>query len=239
MKTVLITGGAKRLGRALVEKYAADGWRVLFTSQWSFEEGTKLAEFAGDNTHCIRAQASNQINASLIAQWVMKHTNKLDLLICNASTFKKISVADSNPHDIENLFGSNLIGPFFLAQQCLHLLKAANGSIINIADAQALSGLPMFSVYGAAKAGLISLTKSMALEFAPNVRVNAILPGTLQWPEHGDEYPAVIRTEMVKKIPLCRIGEWSELVQAVQYLESAEYVTGALLPIDGGRSAVY
>jgi len=110
---------------------------------------------------------------------------------------------------------------------------------VNISDAHALSGMPNFSAYGAAKAGLISITKSMALEFAPTIRVNAILPGTLEWPEDEATFPIAIRSAMVDQIPLQRIGAWNDVVQAVQFLDSAKYVTGVCLPVDGGRSAVY
>lgn len=239
MKTVLITGGARRLGRALVEHFAMTGWQVLFTAQWSFTEGVALADSLGESVHCMRAQISTQSNAALIAQWVGKYTEELDLLVCNASTFKRIAVADTTPDDFQGLLESNLLGPFFLAQQCLPMLRKAKGSIVNIADAQVQAGVPFFSAYGAAKSGLISITKSMALELAPDIRVNAILPGSLQWPQGESEYPLAVRDEMVQTIPLKRVGEWNEVVQAVDYLERAKYVTATCLHVDGGRAAVF
>ncbi len=238
MKTVLITGGAKRLGRALVEHYARAGWRVLFTAQWSFEEGMQLVEELGANVHCIRAQLSSQSNASLIQQWAAKHAEQLDLLVCSASSFKRIAVSDTRPDDFADLLGSNLIGPYFLIQQCLPMLQKAGGCVVNIGDAQAAGGVPFFSAYAAAKAGLVSITKSLALELAPAIRVNAVLPGTLQWPVSEAEYSADDRAEIVRKTPLGRIGEWSDVVTAVDYLASASFVTGTCLAVDGGRSAV-
>lgn len=238
MKTVLITGGAKRLGRALVEHFARSGWQVLFTAQWSFEEGMALADSLGNSVKCLRAQVSTQSNAALIVEWVSKHTDRLDLVVCNASTFKRIAVADTRPDDFNKLLESNLLGPYFLIQQCIPLLEKANGAVVNIADAQAVAGVPNFSAYAAAKAGLISITKSLALELAPAIRVNAVQPGTLQWPADGEPYPQDERDGITQKIPMQRIGEWQDIVEAVAYLESAKFVTGICLPIDGGRSAL-
>lgn len=236
MKTVLITGGAKRLGRALVEHYAHAGWRVLFTVQWSFEEGMQLADELGENVHCVRAQLSSQSNASLIHQWVERHTAKLDLLICSASSFKRLAFKDTKPDDFDGLLGSNLIGPYFLIQQCLPMLERAGGCVVNIADAQAAGGVPYFSAYVAAKAGLVSITKSLAVELAPAIRVNAVMPGTLQWPVDDAAYPESERAEIVRRTPLGRVGEWADVVAAVDYLASAPFVTGVCLPVDGGRS---
>lgn len=237
MKTVLITGGAKRLGRALVEHFAGAGWRVLFTSQWSFKEGMELATALGDNVHCVRAQVSTQSNAAVIEQFIKKHTDQLDLLICNASTFKRMSIHDTTPDEFTRLLESNLLGPFFLIQQCVPMLQKAGGCVVNIADVQATAGVPFFAAYAAAKAGLISITKSLAVELAPNVRVNAVLPGTLEWPTDSEIYSKAEQAATIAKTPLARIGNWSNVVEAVAYLESAEFVTGSCLPVDGGRSA--
>lgn len=237
MKTVLITGGAKRLGRALVEHFHKAGWRVLFTSQWSFAEGMQLAESLGANAHCMRAQASTQSHASVIQQWMCRHTDKLDLLVCNASSFKRLSLENTRPDDFDNLLGSNLLGPFFLIQQCLPQLVKAQGSVVNIADAQALAGVPYFAAYTAAKAGLISITKSLAAELAPAVRVNAVLPGTLEWPVDQSIYSVQDRAAITDQVPLQRTGSWGDVVQAVDYLASAPFVTGSCLTVDGGRSA--
>lgn len=236
MKTVLITGGARRLGRALVEHFAAEGWQVLMTAQRSFEDAVLLVDAHKANVQCVRSILSTQANASLIANWASKHTDKLDLVICNASSFKRLPVADTTQDEFENLLGSNLIGPFFLAQQCLAMLKAGSGSIINIADAQVTKGMPQFAAYAAAKAGLISITKSMAHEFSPDIRVNAILPGTLQWPEN-DIYSPDAQLEMTAQIPMGRIGEWNDIIQGVKFLDESKFSTGSCLVIDGGANS--
>lgn len=239
MKTVLITGGAKRLGRALVEYYAQLGWRVLFTVRHSFKEGCQLADALGPNVHCIQSPVSTRTNAAAIVTWVRKHCDSLDLLVCSASTFGKLSLEETTPDDMMDLLESNFIGPFFLIQQCVPLLKAGQGVVVNIADAQASSGVPHFSAYVAAKAALISATKSLAVELAPYVRVNAVLPGSLPWPETTNEYDDTTRLEMIACIPMQRIGEWADIVQTVAYIQDAPYVNGACIPIDGGRACVY
>lgn len=237
MKTVLITGGAKRLGRALVEHFASQGWQVLFTCQWSFEEGTALAESLGENVRCLRTAVSSQRSASMVAGWAHNHTDSLDLLVCNASTFMRTSVEEVTPDDFGDLLESNLLGPFFLIQQCLTMLRSAQGSVVNIADAQAVSGVAEFAPYVATKAGLISITKSLAVEVAPQIRVNAVLPGTIPWPETGNAFSAPMREKILADIPMAASGDWHTVVQAVAYLEAAKYVTGICMPVDGGRSA--
>ncbi|MGX9221848.1 SDR family oxidoreductase (plasmid) [Massilia varians] len=239
MKTVLITGGARRLGRALVQHFAANGWRVLFTAQWSFEEAAEVAKQAGPNVEFLRAEVSSQSNGAVIAQWAAKYTDALDLLVCSASTFRRASLAETTPAVFENVLNSNLLGPYFLIQQCQALLAAAGGCVVNIADAQVDRALPHFSAYGAAKAGLVSITKSLAVELAPVIRVNAVLPGSLQWPDGESEYPLDMREEIVSKIPLKRVGEWDDVVRAVDFLQGSAYQTGVCLPVDGGRAAVY
>lgn len=241
MKTVLVTGGAKRLGRAIVERYAANGWRVMFTTRYSFEAGVTLAQSLtkahGVPVTCTRGSVSNRIEACSISNWVRAETQSLDLLVCNASSFQRVPFVETRQDHFDDFLGSNLIGPFFLAQQCLDLLTAAGGSIVNIADAQVQSGLPGFSAYLAAKSGLVSITKSLALELAPKIRVNAILPGSLPWPE--DVYSEADVSTMTSQIPLRRTGEWSDVVGAVEYLAAAPYATGTCMTVDGGRSVCY
>ena len=237
MKTVLITGGAKRLGRALVKHYASLGWRVLFTCRHSAWEGALLAEQWGAHVEGFRCAAADRQTAALIRHWVGSKTNSIDLLICNASSYKKRLALETLQHDFDDLVGSNLAGPFFVAQQCHNLLAAAKGCIVNIADAQVAAGLTGFSAYVAAKAGLVSITKSLALEWAPDIRVNAVLPGTMSWPE--STFSAIEKAEMIGRIPAGRTGEWVDLVRAVEYLQRSEYSSGCCVTVDGGRSIIY
>lgn len=239
MRTALITGGAKRLGRALVEHYAQAGWRVLFTSQWSVGEGTALADGLGEHVHCLRARVSTQRNAASVADVVARHTERLDLLVCNASTFERAALRGTTEDAFAGLLQSNLVGPYFLIQQCVPLLARSAGCVVNIADAQAQGGIAFFSAYAAAKAGLVSITKSLAVELAPDVHVNAVLSGTLEWPVDRSTYSEAERADTLARIPAGRIGCWADVVRAVDYLAGATYVTGACLTVDGGRTAAF
>ena len=237
MKSVLITGGAKRLGRALVQHFAAAGWQVFFTARSSFRDGVALAEELGPNVRCVCSAVSSRADAGMIRSWVETMTEHLDLLVCNASTYSRLSIEQTMPSDFEDLLQSNLLGPFFMAQQFHDLLKRCNGNIVNIADSQFDAGLPEFSAYLAAKAALVSITKSSALEWAPDIRVNAVLPGTMPWP--SNMFTEADRAAMEHQIPLKRTGEWLDVVRAIQFLNDSTYMTGSCLTIDGGRSAVY
>ena len=175
----------------------------------------------------------------MVANWVQQYADSLDLIVCNGSTFKKASIEDTTPKDFAGLLDSNLLGPFFLVQQCLELLKKAGGSVVNIADIQATAGVANFSAYVAGKAALVSITKSMAVELAPIVRVNAVLPGSFTWPETDEAYSPEAKAAIEAAIPAGEIGRWSDIVRTVAYLESARYVTGACVPVDGGRLAKF
>lgn len=238
MKTMLVTGGAKRLGRAIVEHYAGKGWRVLLTAGSSHQEASELAGQLGAHVHCLKTRVGTQASAILVAKWARTYTDQIDLLVCNASSFERASVEDTTPDLASGMLESNFLGPYFLIQQCLPMLRTASGSVVTIGDAQVGFGRPHFSAYLASKAALVSMSKSMALEFAPEVRVNTILPGFLPWPEDGS-VPAALQAALVKRVPMQRIGDWDDVVAAVDFLQSSPYLTGVNLPVDGGRTAVY
>jgi len=238
-KVVFITGGAKRLGKALVEYYAQEGWKVFFTARFSFKEAVALSARWPGQVHCIKTAASSRQDAGMLVKWLEEQTNDLDLVVFNGSTFKKLTIEQTMPDMLEDLLGSNFIGPFFLLQQLGSLLRRSFGCVVTIADVQAQRGVADFSAYVAAKAAVVSLTKSAAVEFAPLVRVNAILPGSLPWPDGDNEYDEAAKSCIIAKIPMGRIGAWSDVVHAVQFLQTAPYITGVCLPVDGGRSAAF
>jgi pteridine reductase len=158
---------------------------------------------------------------------------QLDLLINNASSFYPTPLGSISETQWDDLLGTNLKAPLFLAQALAPALKAQCGNIINIADIYAERPLPNYAVYSIAKAGLVMLTKALARELAPEVRVNAIAPGAILWPEGvGPNYEAAL----MKRIPLRRCGEPEDIARAVLYLAQAPYVTGQIMAVDGGRS---
>ena len=159
----------------------------------------------------------------------------MDLLVNNASTFYPTPIEEISENHWEKLIGSNLKGPLFLIQGLKDRLKASNGSIINITDTNLSKGVPNYSIYSAAKAGLEAITKGLARELAPEIKVNAIAPGAMLEP------PDVTWTEdqkdkIIESIPLNRMGSEQDIAEAVKFLAHSEYITGQIIKVDGGRS---
>jgi pteridine reductase len=160
---------------------------------------------------------------------------RLDLLVNNASSFFPVAVGDIESSHWEELIGSNLRAPLFICQQAAPELKKAGGAIINIVDIHAERPLKGYPVYSIAKAGLAALTRSLALELAPHVRVNGVAPGAIAWPDDG-QFDAAERGRIVATTPLARVGGPEDIAQAVHFLAVASYVTGEIIAVDGGRS---
>jgi pteridine reductase len=160
---------------------------------------------------------------------------RLDVLINNASTFYPTPLGTVSPAQWDDLMGTNLRAPFFLAQAAAPQLRAAKGAIVNMIDIHAQRPLPGHPVYSAAKAGLAMLTRSLARELGPEVRVNGIAPGPIMWPEAGMD--AQLQKEIVAKTLLKRSGSPEDVVRAALFfVKDAPYVTGQILAVDGGRS---
>ncbi len=159
----------------------------------------------------------------------------IDVLVNNASTFYPTPIDEISEDHWERLIGSNLKGPLFLIQGLKEQLKSSKGSIINITDTNLSKGVPNFSIYSAAKAGLEAITKGLARELAPDIKVNAIAPGAMLEP------PDVTWTEeqknkVIENIPLNRMGSEKDIADAVSFLAHSEYITGQIIKVDGGRS---
>ena len=167
----------------------------------------------------------------------LQRYKRLDILVNNASTFYPTAVGEIEAGHWEELAGSNLRAPLFLAQEAAPHLAKVQGAIVNITDIHAGRPLKGYVVYSIAKAGLAALTRSLALELAPAVRVNAVAPGTIAWPEDGQFEPAE-RERIIATTPLARTGTPEDIAQAVLYLCTAPFVTGHVLDVDGGRAVV-
>jgi len=155
----------------------------------------------------------------------------------NASSFHATELGTIDRRQWDELIGTNLRAPLFLAQAAAPLLRRARGAIVNIADIHAERPLKGFMVYSVAKAGLVALTRALALELGPEVRVNAVSPGAILWPEAGEDFPAQEQSRIAAQTPLGRIGEPADVARAVRYLLfDAPFVTGQVLAVDGGRS---
>ncbi|HEX6298733.1 MAG TPA: pteridine reductase [Burkholderiales bacterium] len=238
-KAALITGGAKRLGAAIARRLHAAGAAVLIHYRDSEAQAAKLeVELNG-----LRPRSAAKVKAELLApiapralvSAALDAFGRLDLLVNNASSFFPVAVGEIEPSHWEELVGSNLRAPLFISQQAAPELAKHEGAIVNVVDIHADRPLKGYPVYSIAKAGLAALTRSLALELAPRVRVNGVSPGAIAWPDDGQFDPAE-RGRILATTPLGRVGSPEDIAQAVHFLASAPYVTGQVIAVDGGRS---
>ena len=238
-KTGLVTGGARRVGAAITRRLHAAGANVLVHYRDSDADADKLvAELNG-----ARPKSAQKVKAELLApiaprallSAALDGFGRLDLLVNNASSFFPVALGAIEASHWEELVGSNLRAPLFIAQEAATELAKNEGSIVNIVDIHAERPLKGYPVYSIAKAGLAALTRSLAIELAPRVRVNGVAPGAIAWPEDGQFDPAE-RERVVATTPLGRTGTPEDIAQAVHFLACAPFVTGQILAVDGGRS---
>ena len=240
-KTALVTGGARRIGKAIAQALHNAGHNVVIHCNSSVHEAEQLSsalnQIRSGSSHVIAADLLAPNSSDSIIEFALEKFGALDLLVNNASTFYPTELSEINNSAWNDLMGSNLRAPLFLCQAAAPALRTANGAIINIIDIYARRPLVNHSVYCAAKAGLEMLTKSLAVELAPQIRVNGVAPGAILWPEN-DDHP-LVATELIKKIPLQRFGDPSDIAQTVVFLATqAPYITGQIIAVDGGRSVV-
>jgi pteridine reductase len=238
-KAALVTGGARRLGAAIARRLHAAGASVLLHYRDSESDAAKLES----ELNALRPKSAAKVKAELLApiapfalvSAARESFGRLDLLVNNASSFFPVGIGAIEPSHWEELVGSNLRAPLFICQEAAPELAKDQGSIVNIVDIHAERPLKGYPIYSIAKAGLAALTRSLAVELAPRVRVNGVSPGAIAWPEDGQFDPAE-RDRVVATTPLARIGSPEDIAQAVHFLACAPYVTGQIIAVDGGRS---
>ncbi len=236
---VFVTGGAKRLGAAMARALHAAGANVVVHYHRSREAADELVA----ELNAVRAGSSlavrgdlNDVDClpALVAQAVARY-GRIDVLINNASTFYPTPVGSITAAQFDDLVGTNLRAPLFLSQAAAPALRATRGLIINMVDIHARRPLRAHPVYSAAKAGLVMLTKSLARELGPEVRVNGIAPGPVLWPER--DLDESLKAEIVAKTALKRSGSPEDIARTALFLATeAPYVTGQVIAVDGGRS---
>ena len=238
-KTVFITGAAKRIGKEIALSFKELGWNIIIHYNSSKEDALNLAkEINNTNKNSaitVQGNLDVQEDVNGIIKEVLNAFPSVDLLINNASTFYPTPIDDISEEHWKKLVGSNLKGPLFLIQGLKQKLKESKGSIINITDTNLSKGVANYSIYSAAKAGLESITKGLARELAPEIKVNAIAPGAMLEP------PDVTWTEeqkskVIESIPLKRMGSEKDIAEAVKFLAQSQYITGQIIKVDGGRS---
>lgn len=240
-KAILVTGAARRLGAAIVRELHAQGANIVV----HFRQAAAAAENLTAELNAARPLSAAFLQADLLNVETLPRLvadsvaqfGRLDGLVNNASSFFRTPVGSIDPAAWEDLVGSNLRAPLFLTQAAAPFLRAAHGSVVNITDIHAERPLAGYPLYCAAKAGLLGLTRALAIELAPHVRVNAVAPGPILWPD-GDEFAPAEREAIVAHTLLQRAGCPRDVARAVRYLlDEAAYVTGQVINVDGGRSA--
>lgn len=233
----LVTGAARRIGAAIVRHLHENGYRVIV----HYRSSAAAADALVDELEAIRAGSASAIGGDLkdagacndIAQRACAQWSRLDLLVNNASSFYPTAVGETSESQWNDLLGSNLKAPYFLAQACLPWLREQQGSIVNLVDIHGMRPLGGHAVYSVAKAGLDMLTRALAKELAPEVRVNGIAPGAILWPENG--MSDADRQYIVQQTPLQRAGSPEDIARAVRFLAENGFVTGQVVAVDGGR----
>lgn len=237
---VLVTGGAKRVGAAIVKRLHREGWRVAIHYRASAAEADMLAAslnaLRGGSAMTVQADLLDVAALTGLIDGSVNAFGRLDALINNASTFQPTAIGAISESDWFTLMGSNLKAPLFLSQAAAPHLRATQGCIVNITDIHAEWPMPGYVVYNIAKAGLRGLTRSLARELAPHVRVNAVAPGPIEWPDDG-QIDRKERARILQQVPLGREGGADQIAEAVKYLVcDANFVTGQTINVDGGRS---
>ncbi|MES2499455.1 MAG: pteridine reductase [Pseudomonadota bacterium] len=240
-KVVLITGGAKRVGAAICRELHASGAQLMIHYKSSTNEARALqAELNLQRANSVAIIQGDLLNIAVLPsliQETVKHFGQLDVLINNASSYYATEIGAITEDNWQDLMGSNLKAPMFLAQAAAAELRKNHGCIVNITDMHIERPKKGYVVYSVAKAGLVTLTKSLAHELSPEVRVNAVAPGPVQWPENNPQFDEVYRQRVISQTLLKRVGEAADIAKAVKFLiADAPFITGHVLAVDGGRS---
>ncbi len=240
-KVVLITGGAKRVGAAICRRLHAAGASLLVHYRSSALEAralqVELNALRADSVALAQADLLKVSAAAQLVKAALKQFGRLDAVVNNASSFFGTAVGEITEEVWDDLIGTNLKAPLFLAQAAAPELRKSHGCIVNIIDIHAELPMKNHAVYTAAKGGLLALTRALARDLGPEVRVNGIAPGTILWPDDDTWRDEVSRQRIISQTALKRIGEPDDIAKAVQFLVAeAPYITGQVLAVDGGRS---
>lgn len=240
-KTVVVTGGAKRVGAAICRRLHAAGANIALHYRSSAYDAlglqAELNAIRPESVRCVQADLLKLHDLPRLVHESISHFGRLDGLVNNASSFYPTTLEEADEAHWNDLLGTNLKAPLFLAQAAASELRQRNGAIVNIVDIHAERPMQGHLLYSVAKAGLVALTRALAQELAPQVRVNAVAPGVIVWPEQGDWDNEARRQQIIAHTLLKREGEPDDIAKTVQFLLSqAPYITGQVIAVDGGRS---
>ncbi|WP_192879372.1 pteridine reductase [Microbulbifer sp. A4B17] len=239
LRNVLITGAAARLGRAIAEELHRDHSVVIHyrnSADAAKALANELNQLRPNSAIALHSELNSAEACSNLAQRAQEAWGGIDVLVNNASAFHPTPVGKATEEDWDRLVGSNLKAPFFLTQALKETLGQQQGCVVNMADIHAERPMPEHTIYCAAKAGLVMLTKSLALELSPQIRVNAVAPGAILWPEQEATNEAK-KAQITQRIPLARTGDPSDIAKTVRFLVcDAPYINGQVIAVDGGRN---
>lgn len=239
VKNVLITGAARRIGATCARLLHEEGFNVCLHYRASLQDAEALCEELNrsrpDSAVIVQADLLKLDELQRLAEVANNAWGGVDVLVNNASAFYPGEVEAVTESEWEELLGSNLKAPFFLTQALLGALRERHGCVVNIIDIHAERGLKSYPVYSIAKAGLAAMTRSLAKELGPEVRVNGVAPGAILWPEL--EMDDAIKEEILQRVALQRCGDPVDIARTVRFLiDDANYVTGQIIAVDGGRT---
>ncbi len=240
-KNVLITGAAKRIGAACARLLHAEGFNVFLHYRSSVAEAQQLCDqlnqLRPDSAKIMQADLLNMTELEALASAAGAAWGGVDVLVNNASSFYPTAMTEVTEQQWDELLGSNLKAPFFLAKALAKTLTEHKGCIVNIVDIHAERGLDGYPVYSIAKAGLAAMTKVLAKALGPEIRVNGVAPGAIAWPQELSESA---KQEILQRVILKRSGKPLDIAKAVLFLiRDANYITGQILSVDGGRTLFY
>ncbi len=237
----LVTGSARRIGADISRLLHANGYDLALHYRDSEKEAellcAELNELRNESAFTLRADLRNMDEVEKIFEKLAVRHDGLQLLVNNASAFYPTELSSATVEEWDDLFDTNLKAPFFLSQHAAKYLQTNGGSIVNIVDIIADKPRKDYTPYSASKSALVAMTRSLARELAPDIRVNGVSPGAILWPEDAAEQSEEAKQKILSATPLGRIGEPADIAQAVLFLaRDAEYVTGQVLSVDGGSS---
>jgi pteridine reductase len=240
-KVALVTGAAHRIGERIAKELHDSGYRIVIHYRNSAAAAQqlvdKLNQQRADSAHCLQANLADLQAIKTLASAAVNRWGRLDALVNNASSFYPTDIQTSTEDQWEELMSANVKGAFFLSQALIPELEKNRGCIVNLIDIHADAPLKNHSIYCIAKAGAAMMTKSLANDLGPNIRVNGISPGAILWPENEAELTVEAKASILKRVPLEKVGDPGDIARTAKFLIcDAPYITGQIIAVDGGRS---
>lgn len=241
-QVALITGAARRIGACIAEIFHANHYNIIVhyrnSDQAAHQLVATLNQRRAHSAACFSADLDNASDYASLIEQSMAVWKRLDVLINNASTFFPTPVGKIHLHDWDKLFNSNLKAPLFLSQAAAPFLAEKKGAIVNITDIHAITPMKNYPVYSTAKAGLWMLTQSLALELAPDIRVNAVAPGSVLWPENENAYSDARKQAILNATFLKKLVDPVDIAKTTLFLAKESSITGQMISVDGGRRSL-